>query len=240
MRPSGSSSSARIPSTVHVVGCPRMDLVARGAARRTATTSRRSSSDGVGGTFDLEQPFVIVSQHPVTTEYGDGERQIAATLEAVQQLGLPAIVLWPNADAGSEDIAARHPQVPRARGRRAPALLQEPADVRLHEADERTAVLVGNLELGDPRGRVHRHARGEHRLAPDRARSAARTSIDVGYDAGEIAEAIARAGRARPLRAGADLRRRARGRAHRRHPRRAATDLAPEAHDVLTWAGRRR
>ena len=77
----------------------------RGARDRTATASRSSSRDGVGGTFDLDEPFVIVSQHPVTTEYGDGERQIAPTLEAVQQLGLPAIVLWPNADAGSEDVA---------------------------------------------------------------------------------------------------------------------------------------
>jgi hypothetical protein len=56
---------------------------------------------GVGGTFDLDRPFLLVSQHPVTTEYGDGERQIAETLEAVQALGYPAIVLWPNADAGS-------------------------------------------------------------------------------------------------------------------------------------------
>ena len=41
----------------------------------------------------------------MTTEYGDGERQITETLMAVQEVGLPAIVLWPNADAGSEDIA---------------------------------------------------------------------------------------------------------------------------------------
>jgi UDP-N-acetylglucosamine 2-epimerase len=41
----------------------------------------------------------------VTTEYGEGEKQITATLEAVRRVGLPAIVLWPNADAGSDDIA---------------------------------------------------------------------------------------------------------------------------------------
>jgi UDP-N-acetylglucosamine 2-epimerase len=41
----------------------------------------------------------------VTTEYGEGERQIRATLEAVSESGLPAIVLWPNADAGSDDIS---------------------------------------------------------------------------------------------------------------------------------------
>ena len=140
------------PETVHVVGCPRMDLVSEVLAQNGDNLSQ-IFQDGVGGTFDLERPFVIVSQHPVTTEYGDGERQIALTLEAVQQLGLPAIVLWPNADAGSEDIAARHPQVPRARGRRAPALLQEPADVRLREADGEDGGARRQLELRDPRGR---------------------------------------------------------------------------------------
>ena len=42
------------------------------------------------------------------TEYlktATGSEQDRATLEAVRELELPAIVLWPNADAGSEDIA---------------------------------------------------------------------------------------------------------------------------------------
>jgi UDP-hydrolysing UDP-N-acetyl-D-glucosamine 2-epimerase len=92
------------PATVHVVGCPRMDLVAEVLA---APTDGLSSifAEGVGGSFDLDQPFLLVSQHPVTTEYGDGERQIGETLRAVAEVGLPAIVLWPNADAGAEDIA---------------------------------------------------------------------------------------------------------------------------------------
>jgi UDP-hydrolysing UDP-N-acetyl-D-glucosamine 2-epimerase len=63
-------------------------------------------SEGVGDTFDLDEPFLLVSQHPVTTEYGAGKAQIAETLKAITDLGLPAIVLWPNPDAGSEDIAA--------------------------------------------------------------------------------------------------------------------------------------
>ena len=57
-------------------------------------------ADGVGEPLDLDEPFLLVSQHPVTTEYGAGREQIPETLEAVDQLGLPAIVLWPNADAG--------------------------------------------------------------------------------------------------------------------------------------------
>ena len=92
------------PETVFRVGCPRIDLVA-GILRRDEIIDEHLFDLGVGGQLDLSKPFVIVSQHPVTTEYGEGERQITATLSAVRKCGLQAVVLWPNADAGSEDIA---------------------------------------------------------------------------------------------------------------------------------------
>jgi UDP-hydrolysing UDP-N-acetyl-D-glucosamine 2-epimerase len=91
--------------TVHLVGCPRIDLVADVIKNDKGPIQDDLFAGGVGADFDLEQPFVLVSQHPVTTEYGDGEKQITASLQAVRDAGLPAIVLWPNADAGSEDIA---------------------------------------------------------------------------------------------------------------------------------------
>ncbi len=46
-----------------------------------------------------------MSQHPVTTEYGEGEHQIGETLEALLELQMPTIMLWPNVDAGSEDVS---------------------------------------------------------------------------------------------------------------------------------------
>jgi UDP-hydrolysing UDP-N-acetyl-D-glucosamine 2-epimerase len=92
------------PESVHLVGCPRIDLVAEILAAAVPPDAGIFSL-GVGDPIDLRRPFLLVSQHPVTTEYGEGERQIATTLEAVRATGLPAIVLWPNADAGSEDIA---------------------------------------------------------------------------------------------------------------------------------------
>lgn len=90
---------------IFCVGCPRIDLVAE-----VLRDNRKNGFDslfetGVGDKLNPEEPFVIVSQHPVTTEYGSGEEHITATLSAVSALKLQAIVLWPNADAGSEDIA---------------------------------------------------------------------------------------------------------------------------------------
>jgi UDP-hydrolysing UDP-N-acetyl-D-glucosamine 2-epimerase len=93
------------PEDIHLVGCPRIDLVAEILGSRPACADDRIFELGVGDRLDLAQPFLLVSQHPVTTEYGAGEQQIMETLDAVRDVELPAIVLWPNADAGSEDIA---------------------------------------------------------------------------------------------------------------------------------------
>jgi len=90
---------------VHMVGCPRIDLIADILASSSKLNDDELFKTGVGNKFNLEEPFVLVSQHPVTTEYGVGEHQILKTLEAVKNLNLPAIVLWPNSDAGSDDIS---------------------------------------------------------------------------------------------------------------------------------------
>lgn len=90
---------------VYLVGCPRIDVVARILQSDPGPALANLFDAGVGDPLDLDKPFLLVSQHPVTTEYGEGLKQITSTLEAVKATGLPAIVLWPNADAGSEDIA---------------------------------------------------------------------------------------------------------------------------------------
>jgi UDP-hydrolysing UDP-N-acetyl-D-glucosamine 2-epimerase len=93
------------PEDVYLVGCPRIDLVSDVLQRVENGVGPDLFREGVGGVFDLDQPFLLLSQHPVTTEYGDGERQIAESLKVIQRLDLPAIALWPNADAGAEHIA---------------------------------------------------------------------------------------------------------------------------------------
>tara|TARA_Y100000310_G_scaffold344398_1_gene456965 strand:- start:3384 stop:4472 length:1089 start_codon:yes stop_codon:yes gene_type:complete len=89
---------------VYLVGCPRIDLVAE-ILNYGSVNLEESLVKGVGGKVNIDKPFILMSQHPVTTEFGEGERQITMTLEAVRKTGLPAIILWPNADAGSDDIA---------------------------------------------------------------------------------------------------------------------------------------
>ncbi|MFQ5943779.1 MAG: UDP-N-acetylglucosamine 2-epimerase [Anaerolineales bacterium] len=93
------------PEDVYLVGCPRIDLVSEVMESDGHGLGPDLFAEGVGGSFDLSEPFILVSQHSVTTEYGDGERQISETLSAVESVDLPAIIFWPNADAGSDDIA---------------------------------------------------------------------------------------------------------------------------------------
>jgi UDP-hydrolysing UDP-N-acetyl-D-glucosamine 2-epimerase len=94
------------PDTVHAVGCPRIDLVGEIANARGAMPHQEwLEREGVGAHVDVSKPFLLVNQHPVTTEYGQGKDQIWETLWALDQLKVPTIMLWPNVDAGSEDIA---------------------------------------------------------------------------------------------------------------------------------------
>ena len=89
---------------VHLVGCPRIDLV-REIIKENKSDFENIINLGVGEKIDINKPFILVSQHPVTNEFGDGEKQINETLIAIKKIGLQSIVLWPNADAGSDDIA---------------------------------------------------------------------------------------------------------------------------------------
>lgn len=96
------------PENVFNVGCPRIDLVAE-ELQKDSYKELEGLFERFGGVgavdFNLREPFLLVSQHPVTTEYGGNRKQIEETLGALNELQLPAIMLWPNADAGSDDVS---------------------------------------------------------------------------------------------------------------------------------------
>ncbi|MAG95814.1 MAG: UDP-N-acetylglucosamine 2-epimerase [Alphaproteobacteria bacterium] len=91
------------PETVHLTGCPAMDVVADIDLSLPADIFERYR--GVGASLDPAKPYLVVLQHPVTTEYGQGFEQINRTLAAVEQIGLQTAWLWPNVDAGSDDVS---------------------------------------------------------------------------------------------------------------------------------------
>jgi UDP-hydrolysing UDP-N-acetyl-D-glucosamine 2-epimerase len=91
------------PETVFNLGCPSIDIVA--STDLGVPQDVLGQFGGTGATIDPDRPFVLVMQHPVTTEYGQGLEQIQETLEAVAAVGMQALVFWPNVDAGSEHLS---------------------------------------------------------------------------------------------------------------------------------------
>lgn len=94
------------PDTVFVTGCPSIDLAAEVKERyRGLTFDPFERYHGVGPVFELTRPYLIVMQHPVTTEYEATRVQIQETLEAVSELAVPTLWFWPNVDGGSDGIS---------------------------------------------------------------------------------------------------------------------------------------
>ena len=90
------------PDTVVQTGCPSIDIAAEVARRPDLDFDVFKKYGGVGDRVDLSKGYLVVMQHPVTTEYDEALRQVDETLHAVRELGLPALWFWPNPDAGSD------------------------------------------------------------------------------------------------------------------------------------------
>jgi UDP-hydrolysing UDP-N-acetyl-D-glucosamine 2-epimerase len=91
------------PATVFLTGCPSIDAIASLDLSLPRDIFNRYR--GVGGDLDSSRPYLVVLQHPVTTEYGRGSDQINETLEAIAALDMQTVWLWPNVDAGSDEIS---------------------------------------------------------------------------------------------------------------------------------------
>jgi len=90
------------PASVYVTGCPSIDLAAQVACSPQLDFDPFERYGGVGAALDISRGYVVVMQHPVTTEYGCARQQMFETLHAVAELGMPALWFWPNVDAGSD------------------------------------------------------------------------------------------------------------------------------------------
>ncbi|WP_196886365.1 UDP-N-acetylglucosamine 2-epimerase [Aureivirga sp. CE67] len=83
-------------------GCPSMDLVKEIMDNPTLDYDPIEKYGGVGEDFDWKSGYIVVLQHPVTTEFDKAREDAFKTLEAVEQLGIPTFWFWPNVDAGSD------------------------------------------------------------------------------------------------------------------------------------------
>jgi UDP-hydrolysing UDP-N-acetyl-D-glucosamine 2-epimerase len=92
------------PEKVFVVGSPTIDLISDLPLDLDFDVFERYA--GVGPRFDIRKSdFLLAIQHPVTTEYHSARFQIQETLSALDELEIPVLWLWPNMDAGTDEIS---------------------------------------------------------------------------------------------------------------------------------------
>lgn len=90
------------PSKVFVTGCPSIDIADAIMSDSSLNFDPLKKYGGVGGNLNYSKGYIVLMQHPVTTEYESSRKHMAYTLEAVAELDLPTFVFWPNVDTGSD------------------------------------------------------------------------------------------------------------------------------------------
>lgn len=84
-------------------GCPSIDTLMQQSLERQ--NCGEFINQGVGQRIDIMKPYILVVQHPVTSEVDDGYEQIMITLNALKGFEEQKLVLWPNIDAGSDKVS---------------------------------------------------------------------------------------------------------------------------------------
>ncbi len=91
------------PQTVHVTGCPSLDLAHEVSRAPQLDFDPLERYGGVGPQPQvISGDYLVVMQHPVTTENDQARAQVLETLHALHELGRPTLWFWPNVDAGAD------------------------------------------------------------------------------------------------------------------------------------------
>ena len=90
------------PKFVFNTGCPSIDLAHEVVLWPKMDFNLFEKYGGTGKKLDLSKGYIVVMQHPVTTEYDQSRSHIDITLNAIHELNLPVLWFWPNVDAGAD------------------------------------------------------------------------------------------------------------------------------------------
>lgn len=176
------------PEMVINTGCPSIDLAKHISENPELDFDPIKKYGGVGEELNWKDGYIVVMQHPVTTEYKESKKHVTETLKAIKQLNYPTFWFWPNVDAGSDGTS---------NGIRTFRELEKPQNIHFFKNMDpldflkllkNSKALIGNSSagirecayLGVPviniGNRQHRRCRGKN-------------VIDVAYDEQEILEA---------------------------------------------------
>lgn len=90
------------PEKVINTGCPSIDIAKEMISMSQLSFDPFQKYGGVGSMIDIHDGYLVVMQHPVTTEYSDSKKHVLETLHAIHQLNIPTFWFWPNVDAGAD------------------------------------------------------------------------------------------------------------------------------------------
>ena len=95
------------PAHVVVAGCPGIDELLQAPEVALSELEKIINERFMNGGIKLSfsKGFILCVQHPVTTEYKKAASQIHETLSALKETKLPVVLLWPNIDAGADEIS---------------------------------------------------------------------------------------------------------------------------------------
>ena len=83
-------------------GCPSIDLAKDIQQNPILNFDPIKKYGGVGVELNWQEGYIVVMQHPVTTEYKESKKHVLETLYAIKELDYPTFWFWPNVDAGSD------------------------------------------------------------------------------------------------------------------------------------------
>lgn len=89
------------PAMVFNVGSPDVEFA---SLVQKKLNPRIINDLGTGHIIDFQKPYIVVMQHPVTTEK-DNRSHAETLLRVIDDLNMQVVWFWPNSDAGTEEIS---------------------------------------------------------------------------------------------------------------------------------------
>ena len=174
---------------VFVTGCPSIDIAARVPRNNGLSFDPFERYGGVGNLDQIKDDYVVVMQHPVTTEHTLARQHVDLTLEAIVAEDVPAMWFWPNVDAGSDGTSRGIRVFREEQPDNKLQFFKNMSPVDFFELLVNSRCIVGNSSvairecsyLGVPAVNIGVRQRNRER-GPN--------VIDVGYDSDEIAAAM--------------------------------------------------
>ena len=94
-----------IPENIYNVGSPDAEFLNSQDLTFNPNEIWKGETIGVGERPDLSKKYLIIMQHPVTTEHKKSKEQTEETIKAIHELKMPTIWIWPNVDAGTDELS---------------------------------------------------------------------------------------------------------------------------------------